>query len=235
MNKCLALFLIFAASPSRAIVIDYANPKAYLKSGTQSFLSEENFKAAAKGIKMTPEEAGTIKGIGKIFFWIRENFEPTQEFQGDQIGKSTANELMKSRLMSGCHDWGLMLATLLRRFKYPAVMVDAAGVQWAQAYAAKETNNFSGHVFVEVAVGGKWILVDSTNARYVKNYQPYNQGIPIDVADQTLFFVLHKGLDPADYGITDKTDLHESMKKFAKKSVNMTFPMPDYDIRPLPR
>jgi hypothetical protein len=41
-------------------------------------------------------------------------------------------------------------------------MVDAAGIQWAFDYADRRVQSFSGHVFVEVYVNKKWILINST-------------------------------------------------------------------------
>jgi hypothetical protein len=95
-------------------------------------------------------------------------------------------------------------------------MVDTAGIQWAKDFADNQTRSFSGHVFLEVFVENRWILMDSTTGEYIEVYDYRNPIIPITKPDEPLgYFVLFKGIDPADYGVTDARSLNERMIQFS--------------------
>jgi hypothetical protein len=211
--------------------IDYSNPKSFLAPGTQSSLSEQYAIDIFKQIKIGSNE---MENIGAIFKWKQGYFKASAA-GGKLIGKVTVNQLVETKALSGCHDHGLVLVTLFRNYKFPAIMVDATGIQWAMDYATGKETGFKGHIFVEVYVNDKWILINSTNGQYIENYDPCNPVIAMpDSADSKGYYVLFKGVDPAGYGISSNEQLTGNMKSFAAKVNSTDMSFPQYSIKKLP-
>jgi hypothetical protein len=195
------------------VFVDYQNPDTYLCPGTQTLLSEDSYLSIVRELG---EFAPTSEGIGKVFAWVRRNFA-AYSAGGASIGKSEVNVLYEQKLLGGCHDWALLLSCVLRRYGYPVVMVDTAGIQWAMDFASNQTQSFSGHVFLEVFVENRWILMDSTTGEYIEAYDYHNPIIPITKPNEPIgYFVLFKGKDPADYGVTNVRLLNERMMRFSQ-------------------
>jgi len=97
-------------------------------------------------------------------------------------------------------------------------MIDGAGIAWAKNFVAGQKGPYLGHVFVEVFVGGKWVLIDSTNNWYVEeNYHPANGVIPLKMGDETEgLFVMRKGVDTWGYGIRSNAELTRLMEESAR-------------------
>jgi hypothetical protein len=143
---------------------------------------------------------------------------------------------MEEKVLSGCHDHGLVLVSILRKYGFPAIMVDTAGIQWALDYNENKQNGFKGHVFIEVYVRNKWILINSTSGKYVQNYEPLNPVITMpDTAESKGYYALFKGLDPAGYGIRDKEQLTENLNLFASRINSIELSFPQYKINMLPQ
>jgi Transglutaminase-like superfamily len=74
--------------------------------------------------------------------------------------------LMEGFDHAGCASHALLFASLARACGIPAVYVKSSAHEWIRGYVAKgETGSFSGHVFLEVFVGGKWKLLDAQGMR----------------------------------------------------------------------
>ena len=174
-----------------------------------------------------------MKSVAEIFCW-KQNYFRTYSAGGKLVGRTTVNQIMKEKALSGCHDHGLVLVSVLRENGFPAVMVDAAGIQWAVDYSAAKRQDFSGHVFVEVYVSNSWYLIDSTSGKYIENYDPANPVIPLTNSDEEKgYFVLLKGLDPEGYGVTSLEQLKTFMKAFAEKVRIENIEFRQYDIKKL--
>ena len=211
--------------------IDYSNPELYLTSGSQSSLNQQYFSEINKQIRIGGND---IENAGKIFGW-KQGYFKTYSAGGKFIGKVTVNQIMGGKALSGCHDHGLVLVSVLRKYGFPAIMVDTAGIQWAFDYSEGKREGFRGHVFVEVYVKDKWILINSTSGRYVENYDPCNSVIPMtDSAESRGYYALFKGLDPEEYGISSNEQLTEHLKAFARKAESIEMHFPAYKIKSLP-
>lgn len=213
------------------ISIDYANPSLHLLSGTQSTLTPENSAVVDSQI---PVPSRDVAGVASIFAWMRRNFVVASA-GGATVGKTDVNDLLRDHTLRGCHDWGLLLSTVLRHFGFPAVMVDAAGIDWAEKYRTGQVTSFVGHVFVEVYLDGRWIVMDSTAGTYAANYDYQEPVLPFTQSgDSRGHYVLYKGVDPAGYGVTSNEVLTARMREFAQALPGITLFFPVYDLRPLP-
>ncbi|MBI4669531.1 MAG: hypothetical protein HY747_10185 [Elusimicrobia bacterium] len=239
INNLFAAFLLPAACSTAMTqpfnsAPDYGDPQAYLQAGPQSTLNVG--QAAWVKEKLGILGNDSLEDIGRIFHWIKENFERNAA-GGMLVGKTTAAQLLQTRQLSGCHDWGLILAALLRYAGYPAIMVDAAGLSWARNFNPKQSAQqmYSGHIFVEVFTQGHWILVNSTSGRYAADYDPENPVIPMTAGPETEgYYVLYKGLDPASYGIKNIERLHAAMRRFAIRLHSLQIELPQCQILQLP-
>lgn len=204
--------------------INYNDPGKFLVGGPQSTLSE-------RSIQVLRTEVMPAQGTGaaRIYAWMARTFT-TRAAGGATIGAGEVNQLISSRELSGCHDWALVMTATLRFFGYPALMVDTAGLQWAEDYASGKTQAFSGHVFAEVLTNEGWMLVDCTAGRYTLDYDPANPVIPPSGAgDAKGYYALYKGIDPASYGVTSNQVLQERMSLFAGVLATLELEPPDYD------
>ncbi len=105
--------------------IDYSNTDKYVLSGGQSIISDEYFLKIYKQLRIKTKEISDIK---KIFEWKNKNFN-TVSTGGKYIGKITSNQLIEKKELTGCHDHALILASVLRRYGFPTLMVDTCGIE----------------------------------------------------------------------------------------------------------
>ncbi len=211
--------------------IDYDNPEKYIISGTQSTITDEEFANITQQLQLGNINFSTLK---KIYNWKNSFFENVSA-GGKYVGKHTINDLLKNKELTGCHDHGLVLVSLLRKCDVPAILVDATGIDWALQYPEK-VKYFLGHVLVELYLYDKWMLFDSINGIYISNYDPTNPIIPItNSMENKGYYVMFKGLDPADYGITDIQQLNDEQKRYAImiKEEFPNFLFPNYTIEHL--
>jgi transglutaminase-like putative cysteine protease len=201
-----------------AFGIDYAKPDKYRAQGAQTRLSDPGI------VQPLRRAAPSIAQLGEIYFWVKQGFS-TWSAGGKTIGVVTVDQLLAERRLGGCHDWALVFAALARELGYPVVLVDTASINWAQDFLSGKKIPYTGHVFVEVFVGGRWVLVDPTNNWYVdQGYDPANDIIPLkgnvagSNAESLGFYVMRKGQDTWGYGIRSAAELNHLMEETARTS-----------------
>ncbi len=156
-----------------AFGVDYRHPQQYLTQGDQTQISDPSVLDALRA------EEQSIEHLGKIYRWLKAEFEGYKG-GGRTIGVVTVDQLLEERRLSGCNDHGLVFAAVARHLGYPAIMVITNSIAWIDQYQEGEVEGFVGHVFVEIYMNGKWVLIDSTNGWYVEEgYDPTNPVIPL--------------------------------------------------------
>jgi hypothetical protein len=233
---CVLVLQVFAADSSvlkhhesMTFGIDYAHPEIYVRSGTQTTLTDEQF---ADIKQMLQFEQIDLAAIRKLYRWKRQYFGG-ERGGGKYVGRHTITDILTKRVLTGCHDHGLVVAAILRRYGIPVVYVDTTGIEWGLKYPEK-TRLFEGHVFIEVFLEGKWMLFDSGTGAYISDYDPTNPLIPVRKSHEPKgYYVMFKGLDPADYGITELRHLTETQKRYADliKAEIQNFHYPEYTIK----
>lgn len=206
--------------------LDYRDPSLFLNAGPQSRLSTSNADSIKNRIDGSTDSLDTITAV---FDWKHSHFD-TDNAGGAYVGTLTVDDIMERGALSGCHDHGIVLASVFRLFDVPTVMVDAAGIQWASDYSAGRTERFVGHVFLEVWTGTGWILLDSTSGEYLVDYNPCEPFIPLTKSIESLgYYALLKGLDPAGYGVHGIEDLKRHMALFSAHVETKDLECPEYE------
>ena len=213
-----------------AFGIDYAHPNRYLAQGEQSHISDPSV------VDELRVEQQSLGNLGDIYRWLKSDFT-TYSAGGETIGVVTVDELLQSRRLGGCHDHGLVYAAVARELGYPAVMARTVSIEWIEGFQAGETGPHIGHVFVEVYLDGRWVLVDSTNGWYVVDgYNPVDPVIPLKkpVAEPTAehygFYVERKGIDTWSFGIHSPQESNQTMEDLGRRLDLDTIVYPEYDF-----
>lgn len=197
------------------IGIDYSRPEKHLKHGLKTTLNDRNLDFIKSELGDLSKDLSSIK---QLYEWIRAKFE-LKAAGGKTIGTSSTNEIIDNGVIGGCHDFGLLISSILRYNDIPCIMVDTASISWATG-----KSRFAGHVFLEVYINDKWILLDSVQQFMVDEYDKDNPIIPIALKENIEgYFVMLKGIDTHDYGINSLNDLKAHMIKcadFLKKNIN---------------
>ena len=123
--------------------IDYGHPEKYLAQGEQTHLSNPSI------VNSLRRKEQSIAHLGEIYFWIKREFT-TWSAGGKTIGAITTDQLLAERRLGGCHDWGLVYATVARELGYPVVTIDTASITWAKQFQSGQKGAYVGHVFVSV-------------------------------------------------------------------------------------
>jgi hypothetical protein len=221
------------ANPSSTVVpsafdIDYAHPESYLIPGDQSRISDTSCLAELQ----TGEHS--LAHLARIYRWLKNDFT-NYSAGGRTIGVVDVDQLLAERRLGGCHDCGLVYAAVARALGYPTVMMHTNSIAWMERFQAGEGELHVGHVFVEVYLDDRWMLVDPTNGWYVDaGYDPTDPVIPLkgSVAgsDEEAygFYVECKGLDIWDFGVHSKEQTHQAMDALAQRLDLTTIEYPAY-------
>lgn len=213
---------------SSAFGVAYSQPNQYLEFGQQTMIHDDT------NLRGIPLEKKGLQQLEEIYAWLRRDFEH-EAAGGRTIGVITAHELLNNRVLGGCHDFGLVFAAVARYLGYPAIVVDTISIIWAEQYQSGQPDLHVGHVFVEIYLGGKWILIDSTNGWYLKDgYNPANPIISLTGSiagsseEEHGFYVIRKGLDSWDCGIRSRKDLFKIMDETANQIDLSALEYPNY-------
>jgi len=210
----------------------YDQPQEYAKLTEQTKLSEARAAEVRARFGAGPND---IEKIARIYQWVKANCT-TYEGKGAVVGKQSAEQILQGKQLSGCNDWGVALTCLLRHAGFRSSFLNTAGIQGAKARRNGDLQRlYMGHVFLEVFVADKWIVLDSVTGEYIEDYDHDNPVIPISKRREreTAFFVLQKGRDLWDLGIRDIQVTVDLMAEFARSYPLDTLIIPRRAIKKL--
>jgi hypothetical protein len=217
-----------------AFGIDYTHPEQYLAQGEQSQISDPSVLNALR------TENKSIAHLGEIYRWLKTEFT-AYSARGRTIGVVTVDQLLDERRLGGCNDHALVYAAVARELDYPTIMVRTSSIAWVERFQAGEQGPHVGHVFAEVYLDDKWVLIDPTNGWYVEDgYDPANPVIPLRQAvaspDQEIygFHVERKGIDIWSYGIHSPAENTQAMDEFARQLNLAAITYPEYTFQHFP-
>lgn len=216
-----------------AFGIDYSHPGEYLQPGNQSKITNQD------AIPSIDRNHKNIDKLNLIFDWLHEEFT-SYSAGGDTIGRVTVEDLMESRSLGGCHDFGLIFSAAARANGFPAVMVEAYRISWMRNFQEGISEGYQGHIFVEVYLDDHWILVDPTSGDYVvEGYDPLAKWIPLSKNTTNLpkkqdgYYVDLKGVDSWAMGITSVEVLKQRMEEVADLFQPAEISFPAYTFQKL--
>jgi Transglutaminase-like superfamily len=155
----------------------------------------------------------TLSSLSEIYLWIKHSFKCVP-LGGSLIGIKV-DEIYKTKRISGCHDQAALFAAIIKEMGFPAVLVETTGINFSKEVLKNPQAKPIGHVFVEVCLDNKWVLIDPGAGLFVLNYQPENPVIPIAYIGQTEgFYVMAKG---GEYPVPSLKEVLNLQMEFAKK------------------
>ena len=167
--------------------IDYSNPKRYLFLDP-SFAGDGAVEHVGAQVRHVSPEAS----LGAIWRWVRDNLEDDR-VQSDYRWR-TAAEIIDRKRYFGCAEHALMYGCLARACGIPVVWLKSLDVPWIRRFTAThEFDGGSGHVYLEVFLGGRWRLLDATQDEIFDHYDPTQRLLP---ARGVVRYGYDKGGDP---------------------------------------
>ncbi len=159
--------------------------------------------------------------LKEIYTFIKDTFK-----DGDSKKFETSStDIINSKILDGCTEYGLIFTTLLRLKGIPTVFVKSARRDWIKDLieGKRESNYVRGHIFLEVYIKGHWYLIDSALGKLYINYDKENFSLPSG------YYVFSKSLDSWESGSNNLKNNYDIMKKCFKDFDLNLYKEPDYE------
>ncbi|MBN2180760.1 MAG: transglutaminase domain-containing protein [Sedimentisphaerales bacterium] len=176
---------ILHASEPTVDSVDYSAPAGYLEIAA-SLGNREYIISQAQELKGSSD----IATIRNILSWMDRNLKYDPD-----IAYSWRNfdDVIKEKTYGGCADQGIVCGVLLKGADIPVVWVKTMDVSWIWDFKkGRKFESWSGHVFLEVYVEGKWMLLNPGAKMIYREYTPKMRILPGNR------FAYHKGNDPKE-------------------------------------
>ncbi len=164
--------------------IDYAHPELYV--ALPSSVGDPSvIRRAAREIRGSTGE----QRLAAIGIWLRARLR----HDSAQAYRWRAFEhILAAGTYGSCADHAVMFGALARAVGIPTVWVKAMDADWIREFttAGGEPSSWRGHVFLEVFVDGRWMLLDASSLTLYRNYSPGSRLLP---GDRVAY---DKGADP---------------------------------------
>jgi len=171
----------------------------WLQEGKQS-------KITPKIKKICSEFKGNdLEKIFQILNWINKNLKHERNYNRviKIFASRNAEQLIKNKNSTGCHDTALILSTFLRVVGIPCKYL--VGIN-------KINPQNRGHCVIEAYVGKKWILID------IDNFQL--NLIPSQSSFYDNYYIIREGLDSWDCKIKTFNDWKKASENLIRKINN---------------
>lgn len=163
--------------------IDYASPKKYL------VIAETlgNPDAIAKQA-MALKGSNDRKTLANTLRWLNSHLKYDADLAYEWRNFDT---VVSQQCYGGCADQAIACGVLLKSAGIPTVWVKTMDVTWIWDYKKKRPfSSWSGHVFLEIYLDGKWVLLDPGASLVYVDYSTHSRILPGNR------FAYHKGNDP---------------------------------------
>lgn len=199
--------------------IDRTNKNDFLINNMQNEVGEEVLKFS--------EMIGTINGIediASLYKIFMKEFKPDKNNELEKF-KRTTEEIVESRICSGCTDAGLVLGTILRLKNVPTIFVSCGHIDWIKNL--QEQNEIAklvhGHIFLEIYLNNKWYLFDSMNGYIYDNYDYNNLSLPGG------YYAFRKTLNNYNFGAYTTKDNNQIMRETFRNFDLKKYEEPKYE------
>lgn len=164
--------------------VDHAKPDACLALPPTLGKKATIEKIAAEAKAATPR-----KSLAAIWAWIDSHlkYDANAAYAWRDVDK-----LLADGTYGGCADHAELFGAIARGCGIPTIWVKTMDCAWIRNYVRDHDENrtWSGHVFLEVFLEGKWRLLDATQGEIYDAYEPKQRLLPGDR------WAYDKGADP---------------------------------------
>lgn len=187
MKNTPVLFLLCTvwawAGEPRFGAIDYGNPAQYL-----AWPDSLGDRAAILGQASQLKADASLETIRNVLTWMERNLK----YDGRKANAwHNYDDVVRAKTYGGCAEQGIVCGVLLKGAGIPTVWVKTMDVNWIWDFKkGRPFQSWSGHVFLEVWVNQRWMLLDPGAKLLYQNYQPQARILPGNR------FAYDKGNDP---------------------------------------
>ena len=163
--------------------IDYASPEDYLVIA-DSLGDHHDISKLANTLKDVDKRTT----LANILGWM----ESQLKYDGDRAyAWRNFDTVVSQECYGSCADQAIVCGVLLQSAGIPTVWVKTMDVNWIWDFKKQRPfNSWSGHVFLEIYLDQKWVLLDPGASRIYVDYSPQSRILPGNR------FAYHKGSDP---------------------------------------
>jgi RNA polymerase sigma factor (sigma-70 family) len=175
--------------------VDYSKPKAYLVLDKSLGNPDRIRKIAASLNGPTPDRK--IIAISK---WIDSHLKHDDACA---YAWRDFDAIVDDGRYGGCADHAVVFGALLRACDIPCVWVKTMDVDWIREFVGNHgrCRNWRGHVYLEVYLHDRWMLLDATQLVLYENYQTTDHFFPGNR------YAYDKGGNPYDLILSSRWDL----------------------------
>jgi len=176
--------IVYSSEP-RVDSVDYSNPDKYLEIA-DSLGDRDKIVSNARELKGKSD----FITIRNVLNWMERNlkYDPDKAYAWRNF-----NDVIKEKTYGGCADQGIVCGVLLKGAGIPVIWVKTMDVSWIWDFKkGRKFKSWSGHVFLEVYVDGKWMLLNPGAKLIYKDYSPKTRILPGNR------FAYHKGNSPKE-------------------------------------
>ena len=163
--------------------IDYASPQKY-KSISESLGDVQAITQQAQALKGDSDR----KTLTNILNWMETElkYDETRAYEWRNY-----ETVVTEKCYASCADQATTCGALLQGAGIPTVWVKTMDIDWIWAFKRNgPPQTWSGHVYLEVYLDGKWVLLNPGEFRIYDNYSTDARILPGNR------FAYHKGVDP---------------------------------------
>jgi hypothetical protein len=163
--------------------IDYTKPREYL--GWPESLGDRGaIQRQASQLKADSDR----ETIRNVLNWMKGSLKHDSQ---KAYAWRNYDDVLREKAFGGCADQAIVCGVLLKGAGIPAVWVKTMDVNWIWDFKkGRPFQSWSGHVFVEVWVDQKWMLLDPAGEVLYEDYRPQARILPGNR------FAYDKGNDP---------------------------------------
>lgn len=176
--------------------LDYSNTDAFLKITPFIELPEDAKKIADTKFN-DKKDLSTVK---QIFKYIVNTYGNKPSGSPKPQRDLTVPQLLDRGYLDSCGEFGAVFMAFARYKGIPCTYVATSSTEWIKDIQKTNTGFTAGHVFSEVYVDGKWILINTTNGDIYTDYDKDNFHITSTSSNykNDTMYVISKSINPKE-------------------------------------
>lgn len=152
--------------------VDHGHPERYLVIG-RSLGDPEAIRRAARGLRRSTDEETLVA----VHEWMKVTLRLDET---KAYAPRNFDQVVKSGAYGGCADHSLVFGSLTRALGIPTIWVKTMDADWIREFvhAHGSVSSWRGHVFLEVFIEHRWMLLDAEGLVLYRDYDPRSRLLP---------------------------------------------------------